>query len=58
MTIALLLVCISLTLLTLIALTIIDLKTRLLPNTYVALFALLGIVFNILTDFAEAFQIY
>ncbi len=49
MTTILTIACILLTLFTLMRLSIIDLKVRLLPNTYVATFFLCGIFFHVLT---------
>ncbi len=51
MTILLLTLCIGLSLATLLKLIIIDIRVRLLPNIYVALFALMGVTFNVLTAF-------
>lgn len=45
------LLCLGIALILLIALSIIDLRHFLLPNKYVAPFALLGIIFHIVTDF-------
>ena len=51
MTTVIILLCLFLTIIVLGILAIIDLKIRILPNKYVGLFFLLGILFHIFTDF-------